>query len=338
MRNYSPHSTTTKTTTTPHTRLGICGKYLICVSGNFGSLWLLSLKMEDVLSNTREQIPGPGMPEHGVYIESHTHGPRFQTDPHSHPYHSLLFVVSGQGSCVIDGRSYGLTSNTAVVLKSNQPHHMIDANGKAMTVFVVYFSQKSTKIDNGLLGPLLILGRPISTPPHNAQRIRRELRRMLHEQNNRPPWFAEAMRQSLASLMLDLYRIAVNPETCPDSGYQRGSEQRTAEVLKHVSENYYEPQSLVASARMARLSQRQFTTICRRLTGDSFVQYVNRLRTRRAADLLVRTELPVAAIAFEVGFEELSTFYRAFKRFYRKSPLRVRESGEAGGQRLEVRG
>ena len=68
------------------------------------------------------------------------------------------------------------------------------------------------------------------------------------------------------------------------------------------------------AARMARLSQRQFSSICRRLTGRSFIQHVNMVRTRKAVELLKNTDMSVTAIAFEVGYEELSTFYRAFKR------------------------
>ena len=95
-------------------------------------------------------------------------------------------------------------------------------------------------------------------------------------------------------------------------------------VLEYIAERHYELYSLSAAARMAHLSQRQFTNLCRRLTNKSFVEYVNTTRLEKAKELLVNTDMPVSAIAFEIGFEEISTFYRAFRKYYKRPPLNFR--------------
>lgn len=271
------------------------------------------------MKREKQQI-SPFGPKRGVLIESHTHGPDFQTAPHSHPHHSLLYIVAGQGRCLIGKKSFDLVPNTAVILKANQPHQMIDAPGKAMTVFVVYFNRLLANSNAKILSSLLKSPEPILTPPHKAQRLRRTLRRMLHEQDRKPPQFDEAMRLCLSGILLELCRITASPNYI-SGDINRKSEDRAAEVLEYIAEHFYEPQSLAGAAKMANLSQRQFTNMCRKIAGRSFVQYINQLRTQKAADLLENTNMPVAAIAFEVGFEELSTFYRAFKRFQKTSPL-----------------
>ena len=133
------------------------------------------------------------------------------------------------------------------------------------------------------------------------------------------------MQQCLSSILLELYRIAVGVHK-PPAPVNRNSENRVTEVLEYVAEHFYEPQSLSGAAKTANLSQRQFSNMCRKITTQSFVQYVNQLRIQKAADLLRNTNMPVAAIAFEVGFEELSTFYRAFNKFHKTSPLAFRKS------------
>ena len=49
----------------------------------------------------------------------------------------------------------------------------------------------------------------------------------------------------------------------------------------------------------------------KRITGQTFVSYANRLRLDRAAQLLQRTDLTVADISNEVGFPDQSSVLRA---------------------------
>ena len=125
-------------------------------------------------------------------------------------------------------------------------------------------------------------------------------------------------------ILLELYRIEAENKIPKPSVTNSKSEAKTDTVLTYITKNLYEHHTLAGSAKMAGISQRQFTTLCRKITGKSFNQYINQLRTTRAADLLQNSTMSVAAIAFEVGYEDLSTFYRAFKRFHNISPLSFR--------------
>jgi len=267
----------------------------------------------------------PSLPPYGVLIESHVHGPEFRTALHIHPYHSLLYVVSGAGQCTLGKKSHELIANSVIVLKAGQPHQLVDQPRKAMIIFVVYFDRAQAEANRQLIDPLL--GRPkiLTIPPHRAQRIRRTLRQMLHEQDAKAAKYDLAMQQYLSSILLKLYRVAIDAKKSAGVNIRADSEGRVRAVLKYVTELYYEPQSLSNAAEMATLSQRQFSNICRKLTGRSFIQHVNMVRTQKAAELLKNTDMSVTAIAFGVGFEELSTFYRAFKRSNKTPPLAYRE-------------
>jgi len=272
-----------------------------------------------------ERTHFPSLGSHGVLIESHVHGPEFRTAVHAHPYHSLLYIVSGAGQCMVGQRRHDLAANTAILLQANEHHQLIDQPRKAMTIFVVYFGQALAQANQQLVEPLFSEPMVLPVLPHQAQQIRRTLRQMLHEQDSREVRFDLAMQQYLSSILLKLYRISIRKEKAVVANGMADSKARVQTVLKYVDEVYYEPQSLSNAARMAKISQRQFSNICRKLTGRSFIKYVNMVRTRKAAELLKNTDMSVTAIAFGVGFEELSTFYRAFKRLYKAPPLAYRE-------------
>ena len=63
----------------------------------------------------------------------------------------------------------------------------------------------------------------------------------------------------------------------------------------------------------------------REITGNSWAQHVMQLRIRYAQKLLVETNRTIESIAFETGYEELSGFYRAFKKIAGQSPKQFRE-------------
>ena len=56
---------------------------------------------------------------------------------------------------------------------------------------------------------------------------------------------------------------------------------------------------------------------------------MRRTRVEHAKRLLEQTDRTVLSIAFECGFEDLSTFYRAFKREVDESPNHWRSSNRS---------
>ncbi len=269
------------------------------------------------------------LPACGVLIESHHHGPDFRTEPHKHPWESLIYIVSGRGRCIIGEKQYPLGPNTAIALRKAQMHQLIDEAKKAMVVFVVYFSEQVAAANDRVLQPLLESPSPVAMPPHQAQHIRRALRQMLHEQSDKAANYEFAVRLCLSSILLEIHRGALAAGEAKSPGRAESSITRVERVLQYVTQRYYEPQSLSDAARMAHLSQRQFANICRKIASQSFSRFVNSVRIDRAAELLRSTDMPVSAIAFEVGFEELSTFYRAFKKYRKASPLAFRAQADS---------
>ncbi|MEM7752961.1 MAG: AraC family transcriptional regulator [Pseudomonadota bacterium] len=63
---------------------------------------------------------------------------------------------------------------------------------------------------------------------------------------------------------------------------------------------------------------------CRSFLGTTPTAYVNRVRTKYAAERLVRTQLPIAEISAEVGIDNIGHFYRVFREQFGTTPRRYR--------------
>ena len=101
-------------------------------------------------------------------------------------------------------------------------------------------------------------------------------------------------------------------------------ERRISEALRRLETRVAEPLSLAALAREAAMSPYHFLRVFRQVVGLTPHQYLLRLRLHRAALRLRRTAEPVAAIAYDAGFGDLSTFNRRFRRIVGLNPTAYR--------------
>jgi AraC family transcriptional regulator len=102
-------------------------------------------------------------------------------------------------------------------------------------------------------------------------------------------------------------------------------------ALRRIEANANEPLTLAELAREAAMSRYHFLRTFRRLIGMTPHQFVLRTRLARAAVRLRRTPEPIAVIAFETGFNDLSTFNRRFRQVMGVHPgaYRALRSGAA---------
>jgi AraC-like DNA-binding protein len=211
-----------------------------------------------------------------------------------------------------------------------EPHQLVDQPRAAMVVFVAYFSAAVAQANREVLAPLRARPAAVVLAHHHAQRVRSGLRELLFEQSSRPAHFRLAMRQALAAVLLEVHRAALDIRRADPRAL--ASRDRVRMVLDYVGTRYYEHHSLADAARMAGLSQRQFSTLCRAVAGQSYLQHLSGVRLRRARELIEGSGMPVSAAAFEVGFEDLSTFYRAFRRRHGQPPLELARAAVGPGR------
>jgi AraC-like DNA-binding protein len=98
---------------------------------------------------------------------------------------------------------------------------------------------------------------------------------------------------------------------------------QTLSVLRKLEGHYPQMPSV---AEMLKLSPRTYR---RRLAEEdvSFQQLLDQVRTEHASHYLSTTRLPLASIAYMVGFNDVSNFRRAYIKWTGRTPKEVRQSG-----------
>ena len=90
---------------------------------------------------------------------------------------------------------------------------------------------------------------------------------------------------------------------------------RLQRVKEHVDEYYSENISLEKAASIAATEKTYFSTFFRKKVGITFTDWLRRLRVAKAMEIMRTRNQSICDIAFEVGFGDLRSFERAFKRY-----------------------
>ena len=106
---------------------------------------------------------------------------------------------------------------------------------------------------------------------------------------------------------------------------EEGSEPAAiSKARKYIHQHLDSPLPLGNVARIAGLSESHFCRLFKDATGLTLTDYVNRCRVEWAKKELLRPELRVSEIAFQVGYQSLSQFNRSFARIVGASPTQWR--------------
>ena len=95
-------------------------------------------------------------------------------------------------------------------------------------------------------------------------------------------------------------------------------------ALRCMSRRYFQPLTMASVAAEVGLSANYFSSLFRRVVGESFSDRLNRIRIEESKRLLLATDDPIAQIAVSIGFSDQSYFCKVFRRYVGVSPGRFR--------------
>lgn len=96
-------------------------------------------------------------------------------------------------------------------------------------------------------------------------------------------------------------------------------------AVKFMQKNLQEKITLAQLAGISHLSRFHFHRLFKSAYEVTPLQYLTRLRMKKACRLLTKTKRPIPLIVSSCGFEDLSSFIRLFKKEFKKTPLAYRK-------------
>jgi AraC-like DNA-binding protein/quercetin dioxygenase-like cupin family protein len=257
------------------------------------------------------------------------HGPGFTMPPTRHDFHKVLHVTAGEGmlcsQCGPQTREEPMRPGDFLHVAAGTEHWIRDAPGSPLTLTIV------------AVQPEVLAG---YSPPREirvlregatVRDLRHALREMLVEAGLDRPERRLLLHGLAAWLLVRVCREGKVPDV---QGADASPERRVEAYVRSLAHGFFDDEPLDEVARRLGLSRRAFTNRFRSVAGMSREAYLRQLRVAHACRLLDETERSIIGIAFECGYNDLSGFYRAFKRETKRTPASWRKVGKDRG-RLE---
>ena len=153
------------------------------------------------------------------------------------------------------------------------------------------------------------------------------LEKMRHEQLARSPGWELAMFGGFCQLFAHISRHArldTDVHGSSASGFQLGR------VLRFMEENAVKPLTLENLSRYAQMSESSFRHQFKAATGLAPIDYLIRLRCRRAMLDMFSSDHSISEIALESGFTDSNYFARKFREVTGRSPREFRIGCRSG--------
>lgn len=102
------------------------------------------------------------------------------------------------------------------------------------------------------------------------------------------------------------------------------NDRRIANILAYLSEHYHEDLNLMELSRQFGFNYYYLSAYFSQHMSESFSDYLNRIRIRRACELLRDKNISVSEISGMVGYSDHSYFCRVFKKIVGETPTSYR--------------
>jgi AraC-like DNA-binding protein len=255
---------------------------------------------------------------------------------HYHPEFELVWVRHGEGTRFIGDSIEPYGDDDVVLIGSNLPHcyHqacLSTADSPDSAAVVLQFRPEifqASVFELAELRPIEALLRDakfgLQVRGRSAERVR-SLMRDLPEAAALPRLIGLLeILDTLACAGSDLRRLASADYDISDDLAER-NRRRIETVHSYVRANMAYDINQAEAARLTGLTPSAFSRFFRKMTGQTFVRFVNSVRVTEACRRLAETNECITEIAFSCGYWSIANFNRQFSQLKRMNPTQFRE-------------
>ncbi len=271
------------------------------------------------------------IPLQNSFSITHTTGPNFGRIWHFHPELELHYTIRGRGVRFIGDSVRNFSEGEMILLGENLPHtwrcdeeYYQNDPEKSVEAIVLQFLPDCLGKDFANLPEAYLLPRLYEKAKkglHIEGRTREELIRLLYQ---------TVSATSMERLILFVQILRVLSETeeydtiASAHAFYKSNEQETLrlnKVYNYTLANFKKDITLEEIAGLTHLSVTSFCRYFKMMTKKSYYDFLIEIRISHTCRMLIEDKFPIEVLCFECGFNNVSNFYRHFKKVTGMTPL-----------------
>lgn len=259
----------------------------------------------------------------------------FSAPYHFHPEYELTLILKGSGKRYIGNHQAGYSAGDLVLMGPNLPHcwktdpaTVLPGELNAQSL-VIQFSHDFLGEDflsrRELHAIALLLQQSAFGLQYTGAAQAAVAQRMMDLHAEQDDF------KKLLSLLEILQQLAGSSEVQVlnhrdiIAGQSPRDRERMKVVYNYIIENFREDIQLNTAAKLANMSPNAFCKYFKKVTRKTFIETVNDYKLNYAAQQIIDTDKPIAGIAYDSGFGDLSHFNTCFRALFRQTPSDFRK-------------
>jgi AraC-like DNA-binding protein/mannose-6-phosphate isomerase-like protein (cupin superfamily) len=277
-----------------------------------------------------------GTEEYVVYFQNYPF--RIWYDYHQlnfekHWHNALEFVmpVDGEYDMVIEGKKRTIHTGEILFIPP-KILHSIHSCGKG-TILTYLFNPEALKGIRTLKDFLDTLKEPILFSKKAYPAIFDELKEILLKISNAYFEYGDLRELMIDSLLLKFFIVlgtynadAVHKQVRNEEEKLKKYYTRLMYVVEYIDEHYKQNVSLDYAAQLSSFSKYHFIRVFKEFTGMTLTDYIAHKRIDEAVHQLHNSDKSVTEIALDIGFENLSSFNKSFRKIMNCSPTQYKSA------------
>ncbi|MFC0329140.1 helix-turn-helix domain-containing protein [Paenibacillus sepulcri] len=263
-----------------------------------------------------------------------TKPPQNELPDHIHEWHEIVYVYSGKGTIFINHTFYEMSQGDLFLIPGNTIHRAFPDKAEPVTSTALFFNSSILPTEtygetfsfHQLFRPSGGISYKLALPPSAAANFSAMIDELKLESERREHGYRHLIAARLQLALLGISRLMPALHQ-PSSNEQLAARPEWfADALAHIDRDVAGSSNLTELAALYSVSPEHFSRLFKQLIGMTFKTYINTKKMVHAKELLVATDLKVAAIALECGFDSLPHFHRMFKRLTGSAPAEYRQA------------
>jgi len=250
----------------------------------------------------------------GYYPKAKFH---YRERPHGADQHILIYCHEGAGTLTIDNTEYKIGSGDFFTIPMKTKHTYAADEKKPWTIFWIHF--KGTSSDQ-IVSCFRKQNRWKGFVQASEKSI--ELFNEMYKQLERG-YGSDSMMYANMCLWHFLSTFLYNDKVTTTKNLK--NKDATDVAIDFLGKNIDKVLSLNAIAKEVNLSSPHFSSLFKKKTGFSPIEYFNHLKVQKACQYLLFTRLRIKEISLELGIEDQYYFSRLFTKIMGTAPNEYRE-------------
>lgn len=267
-----------------------------------------------------------------ILIRKH---PRFcYVRKHKHNYLEVNYILSGEVTEILDQHKTSLKQGELVFISKNSEHEFLPAeNNDILLNFIILpeffdflfpFIDKNGNLKKFLVNLLSNKDESNSIIFHcaNFETVQNIIKNILITYEEKDERMNDLLRQYFLLLIFELLK---HTESAEESGRANYDSIILFKTYNYI-ENNYSTGSLKELADLLNEDYNYLSKKIKKLTGFSFQNLLEKERIKASKVLLESTDVNINDIAYHVGYNNLTFFYKLFKKTVGVTPLEYRNN------------